>query len=353
MTALINNTTLRSLIAMFILITMTLAMDDGTASQDFSKVRGTSQVSSVKHHPLKIIDLASMHAESPSAPSGASSPIRLREDRGKMSVTAYMHKSLTSKLALNKRSPLTKWTIDGATKPKSWYGKAFGTAGGFLASVVAAPFTTTAAAWGYLKNGTTRLEQEKITFYWEGDDLWCTLPQFFGAKKKVDSEFADNGHTKVARIEGHFHENKLVIRFEKSRGHQTASDRVIETNKAYFNLKETLLWIRDNQEPHEYLDRSVLQNLQRHEYDGVIYGDALHFNGDSKMCPCAKATLRNIPHATKCGNCEAAIPKDTFARYCGYCDGHWASCMECIKQSERGLKDKLRNKNVTTVRNLV
>merc|ERR1711964_873596 len=189
-----------------------------------------------------------------SAASGASSfrlipPPPLREDRGEMSVTAYMHKSLTSKLSLTSRSTLTKWAIDGATKPKTWWGKMLGATGGFLASVVAAPVTAISAVGGYLRNKSeAKKQQEKITFYWRGNDLWCRFPQSTcvrnirqAHKPQVHDPRDLYQETKVAGIHGIFNDQKIVIRFAKTRGYQTASDRVIDTGSAYKNLKETLL----------------------------------------------------------------------------------------------------------------
>jgi len=192
------------------------------------------------------------------------------EDRRPMSVTAYMHKSLKSKLALNKRSTLTKWAIDGATGKsifgKTMCGKAAGGFFGGLASLLASPFTVLDAVCGHLKNETTCMAQEKITFYWKGGELWCRLPnkEVLGFQAQELSFLQD---TKVAGIEGDFDNEKLVIRFEKTRGYQTASDRVIEMDKPYTNLKETLLWLRDNQGlRQEYLDESVLQYLEANDY---------------------------------------------------------------------------------------
>jgi len=179
-----------------------------------------------------------------------------------MSVTAYMHKSLTSKLSLTSRSTLTKWAIDGATKPKTWWGKMLGATGGFLASVVAAPVTAVSAVGGYLRNKRkAKKEQETITFYWKGNDLWCRLPQTTcvrnikqAHKPQVHDPRDLYQETRVYGIHGIFSDNKIVIRFSKTRGYQTASDRVIDTGSAYTNLKETLLWIKDNQGRREYLD---------------------------------------------------------------------------------------------------
>jgi len=223
---------------------------------------------------------------SPSA-SAASSP-RLREDRGEMSVMAYMHKSLTSKLALNKRSALTQFAVDGATKPKTWYGKAAGGFFGFLASVITAPFVVGAALYGKARNSMDGVKkQETITFYWIEDDLWCRLPQFHvsentswgsiaTAKPAKRARFME---TKVAIIEGNFDDQNLVILFSKSpdsvdsfqAGRGLATDRVIDTGKPYTNLKETLVWISDNQGRREFLDKSVLQNLQDNRYDALKF----------------------------------------------------------------------------------
>jgi len=178
-----------------------------------------------------------------------------------------MHKSLTSKLALNKRSTLTKYAIDGWTEPKTWYGKAFwGTVGAIGGALMTIP-TAGYAGWEYLKNEANDFkEQATITFYWKGGELWCRLPnkEVLGFQAQELSFLQD---TKVAGIEGDFGNDYLVIRFEKTRGYQTASDRVIEMDKPYTNLKETLLWISDTQKQHqEYLDESVLQFLQANDY---------------------------------------------------------------------------------------
>jgi hypothetical protein len=205
-------------------------------------------------------------AEPASPTASVSSPrISLREDPGEMTVTAYMHKSLTSKLSLTSRSTLTKWAIDGATKPKTWWGKMLGATGGFLASVVAAPVTAISAVGGYLRNKSeAKKQQEKITFYWRGNDLWCRFPQSTcvrnikqAHKPQVHDPRDLYQETKVARIHGIFSDEKIVIRFAKTRGYQTASDRVIDIGSAYTNLKKTLLWIKDNQGHRDYFDRSI------------------------------------------------------------------------------------------------
>jgi len=273
---------LRSLIGMFILVNMAMAMLD---EKDGSLTLPAS----------------------PSA-SGARSPslTSLIEDRVRaprhhpMSVTAYMHKSLTSKLSLTSRSTLTKWAIDGATKRKTWWGKALGATGGFLASAALSPFTAGAAVGGYLKNKlpNTRLHsQETITFYWRGEDLWCRLPEKTilgknGGYRQGSSFLQD---TKVAGIEGNFDNKKLVIRFEKTPGYQTASDRVIDTSRSYTNLKETLQWIRHTQEHQKYLDESVLQNLRGNEHKRCGKCSS-NFPDDSeyKFCPTCGTAVRNV-----------------------------------------------------------
>merc|ERR1712000_100684 len=173
-----------------------------------------------------------------------------------------------------------------------------------------------AAVGGYLKNKlpNTRLHsQETITFYWRDEDLWCRLPEkeyqgpsfLQGPKDPVFiTKFRNQGpsflqDTKVAGIEGNFDNKKLVIRFEKTPGYQTASDRVIDTSRSYTNLKETLLWISDNQEHQKYLDESVLQNLQGNEHSRMPCGKCSSaFPDDSeymyKFCPTCGTAVRNV-----------------------------------------------------------
>jgi hypothetical protein len=93
MSALTNNPTLRSLIAMFILITVTLAVDDGTASQDFSKVKGTSQVSSVdplKRKTPKLITstVCTRQVQIPSVPTLLLLPVRAPTPPGSEKIVA-------------------------------------------------------------------------------------------------------------------------------------------------------------------------------------------------------------------------------------------------------------------------
>merc|ERR1712000_168007 len=111
--------------------------------------------------------------------------------------------------------------------------------------------------------------KETITFYWRGNDLWCRLPQGI----YVDS-MDRLLESKVVRIEGNFDDQKLVIRFSKTLGHQVASDRVIETGSAT-NLDKTLLWIRDNQgRRQEYLDESVLAYVAEYELNAEAAAQA-------------------------------------------------------------------------------
>merc|ERR1712000_43749 len=182
------------------------------------------------------------------------------------------------------------------------------------------------------------------------------------------------GDTKVARITSNFDNNKLIISFEKTRGYQTMSDRVIDTSRPYTNLKETLLWIMDNQLDHflqgaSYLDSRLLQDLlaRDHEY--------LHFNFHHRMCPCGYAKTQKMPESNACKYCATNIPKDALARTCSgsvrcrkcggkgslpcsdhcttdqmdekntdcnKCDGqgvvqcrHWACCIECTRMTRK------------------
>merc|ERR1712000_695514 len=119
------------------------------------------------------------------------------------------------------------------------------------------------------------------------------------------------GDTKVARITSNFDNNKLIICFEKTRGYQTMSDRVIDTSRPYTNLKETLLWIMDNQlDRHEYLDSRLLQDLLARDHEH------LHLNFHHRMCPCGYAKTQKMPESNTCKYCAAYIPKDALARTC-------------------------------------
>jgi len=198
----------------------------------------------------------------------------LIEERGMMPVTAYMHKSLASKLSLTERSTLNKWAMDGwkeADKTEYKLEKFGWIAGGFLASAFASPFTGIAALGGYLWDNSTQKGQDTITFYWKECGLWCKLP----ASYLVDTRAVDGPPhpeeyyqvAKVKEIEGNFEKQEIIVRFTKTRGNQTACDRVIDISSDYTNLKETLLWIRENQGD-KYLDRSVQQILECNEDDG-------------------------------------------------------------------------------------
>merc|ERR1711964_190124 len=220
--------------------------------------------------------------------------------RGEMSVTAYMHKSITSKLSLKKRSTLTKWAVKGATKPETWWGKAIGATVGSLASALFAVPTALSAAGEKLIDTCANKnikEPKTITFYWKGNDLWCRLPQRTCSRKFIHSHnskwLRENSdyyqETKVEGIDGHFDDQELVIRFTKTRGNQTAVDRVIDISSDHTNLRKTLMWIRDNQGDRKYLDRSVQQILECKE-DKFLQCLICHGEG---TVPCQQSECMN------------------------------------------------------------
>jgi len=181
-----------------------------------------------------------------------------------MSVTAFMHKSIKSKLSLFKRSAITKYAIDGYNKPCTtnvrflphWVERTGRCAKGGFVSACMAPIMGIGSLFGWAKNGTNEESQDEITFYWRGDGLWCALPW---ESYMHDVQNKGFHKAKVEGIDGNFENQEIIIRFTKTRGNSTAIDRVIDLSKGYTNLKETLVWIRDN--GREYLDESVIENL--------------------------------------------------------------------------------------------